>query len=330
MAWQCCSRLLLGSAGRWTILGCIFISQIGTCTAYLIFFANVIHTTWSEVSRYWALVMALALVFPLVLFRDLRSLRWTSFFGCVVTAVAVGVVVAYESARLNEYPTPETPKDPEYYFNSDILHWPRFFGIAVFAIEGITLILPLEQAMSNKEKFLPTMYGAMGCVTLLLMGFGIMGSLTFGSATKNMVTENLPDNVYVTILNFLLLLALVVTFPIQLFPVTQLLDGCLLPPPASPGNYELHFSIRALLCVLIAHLAWLLPNFGDILAVVGGLSLYGIGVIFPCIIYMNTFKGGLGFASLAGLILLVAHSLALSILVTTTSIWDLAENKLGS
>merc|ERR1712216_743047 len=120
-------------------------------------------------------------------------------------------------------------------------------------------------------------------------------------ATKTMVNENLPDNAYVSCLNMLLVSSLVVTFPIQIFPVTQLLDGHFLPPPASQGNCELHFSIRALLCILIAHLAWVMPNFGDILAVVGGLAVMSIGIIFPCILYMNAFKGLLGFGCLAGL-----------------------------
>jgi len=316
---------LLGPVGKGLILACIFMSQIGTCTAYLIFFASVTHATWPEISRYSAMIIALCMIYPLVIIRNLRNLWWTSFLGCAIVATVVGVVATYEAVRLGEAPSPETPQDSAM-INTDITHFPRFFGITVFAIEGITVVLPLEASIRRKHLFLPTLYASMAVVTTLLCGFGLLGYFVFGTVTRSMVTANLPSNNYVTALECLLVISLVCTFPIQLFPVTQVVDAWLLPEPGSSGYEPMRLMLRALLCIAIAHLAWLVPNFGDILAVVGGLAIIAIGIIFPCILYIVLFKSSLTFAQLAGLIILTAQSLALSILVTTTSVWDLVEH----
>lgn len=315
----------MGKSGKGLILGCIFMSQIGTCTAYLIFFASVTHATCPQISRYCAMIVALAMIYPLVIIRNLRNLWWTSFLGCGITSIVIGTILTYEGIKLGEPSSATTPMDPGM-INTDITHFPRFFGITVFAIEGITVVLPLEQSIRRKNLFLPTLNLAMAVVVTLLTGFGCLGYMVFGSTTRSMVTANLPSNNYVTALECLLVLSLVCTFPIQLFPVTQVLDVWLLPAPGAQGYSALRLSLRALVCIAIAHLAWLVPNFGDILAVVGGLAIIAIGIIFPCILYILLFKNSLTFAHLAGLIVLTSQSLALAVLVTTTSVWDLIEH----
>lgn len=316
----------LGNIGRYLILAGVFMSQIGTCTAYLIFFASVVHSTWPEISRYSAIILALACVYPLVVVRNLANLQWTSFLGCALTTIVVGVIITYEVICIEGSPTRDHPQD-FVAFIQDVQTVPRFFGITMFAIEGITVILPLEQSMAKKELFLPTLYGAMTCVTLLLTVFGGMGYYVFGTVTSSMVTANMPGNSYVTSLECLLVLSLVVTFPIQLYPITQVVDNWLIPTNDSESSTSesLRWCIRALICIFVGHLAFCVPHFGDVLAVVGGLAVIGIGVVFPCILYIVFYKGQLHFIELGGLVLLTAASIALSILVTSTALWDLVD-----
>ena len=72
---------------------------------------------------------------------------------------------------------------------------PLFFGTAIFAFEGIALILPLQNAMKEPKKFiglLGVMNVGMVLVSVIYVVIGFFGYWKFGEATAGSLTLNLP------------------------------------------------------------------------------------------------------------------------------------------
>ena len=74
---------------------------------------------------------------------------------------------------------------------------PLFFGTVIFALEGIGVVMSLENNMANPTHFIgcPSVLNiGMAVVIMLYSTVGFFGYLRFGSATEASITLNLPQD----------------------------------------------------------------------------------------------------------------------------------------
>jgi amino acid permease len=60
---------------------------------------------------------------------------------------------------------------------------------------------------------------------MILGGFGIIGYLVYGDSTKQIATQMLPQGHLVFIVQILLCLAILFTYPLQLYPITEVIES---------------------------------------------------------------------------------------------------------
>lgn len=72
-----------------------------------------------------------------------------------------------------------------------------FFGTAMFAFEGIAVVLPLQNAMKKPKNF-SSFFGVLNVgmvfVTVIYISFGAIGYWKYGEETEASLTLNLPTN----------------------------------------------------------------------------------------------------------------------------------------
>jgi solute carrier family 36 (proton-coupled amino acid transporter) len=103
-----------------------------------------------------------------------------------------GLIISYY------YSAQDLPNIRERNYLPPSLHQlPLFFGTAIFAFEGIALVLPLQNAMKSPKNF-GKLFGVLNVgmvfVTAIFISFGTIGYWKFGEATEGSLTLNLPTH----------------------------------------------------------------------------------------------------------------------------------------
>lgn len=103
-----------------------------------------------------------------------------------------GLIISYY------YSAQDLPHITERHFiPADLHRLPLFFGTAIFAFEGIALVLPLQNAMKKPESF-SKLFGVLNIgmvfVTSIFISFGAIGYWKYGEETEGSLTLNLPTD----------------------------------------------------------------------------------------------------------------------------------------
>ena len=78
-----------------------------------------------------------------------------------------------------------------------IADWPVYFSTAIYAFEGISLVLPVYHEMRNKSDFTPwngVLNMGMILVAVMYFSIGFFGYLKYGVDSQASITLNLPTN----------------------------------------------------------------------------------------------------------------------------------------
>lgn len=100
----------------------------------------------------------------------------------------------------------------------------------------------------NRHNFATFLHGAIGVLSVILGGFGVMGYLRFGEELNQMLNTNIPASSWVSVaVNICAILGVLLTFPLQIYPVIEMCEIFLF----SEGNASLCYSLIVPVCVPI-------------------------------------------------------------------------------
>ena len=217
-----------GRAGRdVTELFVVFV-QLSVCCVFFSFFATTIHATLPAHVAGWfkpALIMLLGL--PLFLYlgslKDLKVLVPLSA-AAWVALMSGFVVVLYYCAEWVADGNPRAPLQPS------LEGAALFFGTAVYALEGVALLLPIENAMSaaTRGQFGAVMNWSMAVIVVTFLLVTVLPLLTFGDVQSGSLAAELSvhygGEALVTVCNLLLVLNVALTYPLQFVPCYQVIE----------------------------------------------------------------------------------------------------------
>ncbi|RRT43313.1 hypothetical protein B296_00033645 [Ensete ventricosum] len=300
-----------GPVGRLAVDVMIVLSQSGFCVGYLIFISNtltfLVPVSLPSLSSGAFYVLAV-LPFQLGLnsIPTLTHLALLSIFADIVDIGAMGVVIAEDASILLSNPPPVRA-----FTGPSVLLYG--IGVAVYAFEGIGMVIPLEAEAGDKSNFGNTLGVSMALIAFTYGLFGVLGYAAFGEETRDIITTNLGDGVLSVLIQLGLCINLFFTFPVMMNPVFEVAERLL-------HGKRYCWWLRWAAVVAVSLVATLVPNFGDFLSLVGSSVCVVLGFVLPAWFHLKVFREELGWASTIADIAIVIAGSVLAIFSTWSSL----------
>ncbi|XP_023942040.2 proton-coupled amino acid transporter-like protein pathetic [Bicyclus anynana] len=287
----------------WANFARTFIDYALTCTylaalcVYVVFIAENFKEVLDEYYPNYKLSVeaycALTLV-PLVLICQIRNLKWLVPFSAIAN---VFLVICF--AITMYYIFHDLPNPAEREMVASVTQWPLFISTVIFAMEGIGVVMPVENEMAKPEQFLgcPGVLNVAMTIVISLYGLvGFFGYIKYGDAVRGSVTLNLPqDELLAQSAKILMALAILFTYSLQFYVPMEMIWRQIQHKIAVKYHNITQISIRTVIVVGSVALAAAFPDLELFINLCGAIFLSSLGLLTPAIVdTVHNWDRGLG------------------------------------
>lgn len=221
------------------------VTQLGFCCVYFVFVSTNLQQVcltsiftslslnygnmgnilqiWNQygitINDYLNLVIICAPILLTSLITNLKYLAPCSVIASACMLIGTGITLYFSVGDL--------PSPSERNFVASWETMPLFFGTTLFAFEGISLVLPLQNAMKVPRNFhrpAGVLNVGMCFVTFLFTGLGCLGYLKYGDKVEGSLTLNLPeDDQLAQSVKLLISLGVLLGYALQFFIAIQIM-----------------------------------------------------------------------------------------------------------
>lgn len=270
------------------------ITQLGFCCVYFVFVAQnlkiVIDHHFSAVDFH--VIMAISLI-PMLALCSIRNLRYLAPVSMLANILQFsGLVFTFF------YLLQDLPKSWERKAFATWGQLPLFFGTAIYAFEGIGVVLPIENQMKHKHELRgPTgvLNTSMVVVTALYIGVAFFGYLKYGEDVQGSITLNLPVEEWLAQLVILAFtLAIFFSYGLQFYVPVMILLPWVHSKVSRENHLKAEFALRYGLVLITFALAAAVPKLDLFISLVGSVSSSTLALMAPPIIDTVTFWPQMG------------------------------------
>ncbi|XP_058444561.1 proton-coupled amino acid transporter-like protein CG1139 [Malaya genurostris] len=276
------------------LINCFLIlMQIGFCCVYFLFVAVNLCDFLAYVSiEVDVFTVLLCLLVPMIAMNMIRSLKYLTPTSLVASVLAIsGITIAF-MFLLQDLPHSSSV--------TPISEWstmPLFFGTAMYAFEGIGVILPLENNMKTPKDFCRwngVLNTGMTIVVCLYSSVGFYGYLKYGDEAQGSITLNLPSEEFLAqSVRLLMAIAVFASYALQFYvPMTIVGPTVRSWFGSQSAKSAAECTARVALVLLTFTLAAIIPNLGAFISLVGAVSTSTLALVFPPIIEIVTYWPG--------------------------------------
>jgi proton-coupled amino acid transporter len=280
-----------GSLMRIVVNVTLVLAQFSFCLMYMQGSA----TIFSEIAQFegsYKTFVAVQLFFVMpftFMTHNLKLLAGASATASVLVWFAViGTVVNFITQLNGSGTTSETITA-----TGTVSKWPLFICSNVTVLEGIGVILPVENATGKRDKpRLALMVKiTMTCIIVLYFFYGMFGFLAYGCTLTNTSVTALPTTAFGNIVRCSLAFNLLLTYPIQFVPAIQILDKAMgVTADRTGGKSKKATLVRVGINVFLMMLAMLIG--GDtlalVLAFIGATAAVFLAAVLPALLGLHT------------------------------------------
>jgi len=300
----------------------IILTLLGVCVTYQIGFTDLLSTLpgFSILSKLsWNIIFAL-LVTPLVMVKDISFLSSFSLGGLIAILISVICIFGF---GLELYGKKVLDEHNYLGLNENVNHlhcWPRSLyglglavGVAIFCFGLPSLIFPVFESMKNKSHI-----GKVICIALLIVwlcyfivgdGLAILYINDPAGLQENML-KNLPTHSSISnTVRILMAATCLTTYPLTCVPPATMIEQLIFQNMSYWGlsgryRYQSIFKgsttdndfeptvsmrllVRSILVLTTTIIAYVVPCFGDIIAIIGCFTVSILSFIMPPVLHLK-------------------------------------------
>jgi len=229
-----------------------------------------------------AMILSSIFLIPLLFIKQLSIMSYVSFIGvtsiivCSMTAVVV-FIQHWSDWQFNAHSLP--------WFNAS--GFPLAIGIVMYSVIINSILPQIEGSMKNPKQIGAALHIAFVLSTLIKLVFGVLGALTFGLSTKQLVALNVSEYaVYAKyVISISLCLYAITNYALMFFVVFEHYDDFL-----RRKNFHNIISVaagRILLTVFCVAIAIEVPFFALVSGIVGAVIGTCLVFIFPVLFHLK-------------------------------------------
>ena len=279
------SRLRSFSSTARTVIDVFLcITQLGFCCVYFVFISQnmqqIFNHYYGEINYH--IYMAFILL-PMLLLASIRNLKYlspVSMLANILQFIGLGIIFYYLLQDM-----------PYTWERKTFASWgqlPLYFGTAIYAFEGIGVVLPLENQMktpADMKGWNGVLNTSMVLVSCLYIAVGFFGYLKYGQTVTGSITLNLPvDEFLATLVKIMMSLAVFFTYALQFYAPVDLLNPFVQSRISPQNSLKAEYALRFGLVMFIFALSAAIPKLDLFISLVGPVSSSTLAMIAPAVI----------------------------------------------
>eukprot|EP00039_Didymoeca_costata_P020334 m.340895 g.340895 ORF g.340895 m.340895 type:complete len:508 (+) comp19626_c0_seq1:380-1903(+) len=197
----------------------------------------------------------------------------------------------------------------------DATELPIVFGSLVYTVTtSVGILVPIQDSMTAaaRQSYTSVVNAAIGTAVILFLAVGLLSNFAFGvqseaSITSEFIRSNIGDATYISVVNIFLALSVLLTYPLQFRPASQVVESaCGLPTnePDEENNLTLQeevdnrtfwqrfgfLFVRGGLVVATAAFAALVPQLDLVVSFAGSFTSCILAMVIPPLMDFSTMQ----------------------------------------
>lgn len=320
------------------------IELLMTCILYLVlcgdlfvgsFPGSLDHSSWTMISC--------MMLIPCAFIRSLKFVSKLSFCNAVVHLVINAIIMFYCLTKVKSWDFSKVE------IKVNIWSFPISLGIIVFSYTSQIFLPSMEGSMVDKTRFDSMLNVTHLIAAVFKASFGYLGFLTWQEETDEVITNNLPTRQLKIIVNMILVIKALLSYPLPYFASVELLESSLFiandqEEPLEvvekrrkkstssiqdkplfmrtcyDSDGDLHVwavCLRIGLILFTLFLAIFIPHFALLMGLIGSITGTMLSLIWPCYFHLHLKRKRLTWCQIAVDCLIIA----LGVLISVTGIY---------
>lgn len=295
--------------------GSLMATYYAAACVYIVFIATSFHDVINyDLGINWDVRIYIALtLIPCLFIGQIRNLKWLVPFSALANLF---IVVTFGITLYYMFNTPLVVSDKPLIAKASQI--PLFFATVIFAMEGIGVVMPVENSMKKPQHFLGcpgVLNTAMLTVVSLYAIIGFFGYIRFGSDVRGSITLNLPDGAPLAdAAKILMAIAILFTYGLQFYVPNDILWGKI-KHKFDPKNHNIsQILLRTGIILISGGVAAAIPDLEPFISLVGAVFFSLLGIFVPSFVetvYLWPNMGWLKFKLVKNVLLMILALCAL-------------------